>query len=163
MGIQDEQPVDPDCSHRPEVADVGSIHQADQNGGEAIAETLKNSHRTRLAVAPRSNDQLEQPRPDGRHHPMKIVRIVRAIAVEENSDTISSRARARQAGSSVATPRFAHHLGAGSSRLLGGPIARAVIDDDNAVVVRIQDFAQARHQPANCRLLVQTRNDDSQS
>ena len=162
LGFEHEQAVDPDRTHRPEVADFGSVHPADQRGGEAVAETLEDRHRTRLAVTPRANHQLAQSRIDGCHNAMYVVRIVGAIAVEENGDTISCRARSGQARSSIAAAGFTDDLGAGGSCNFGGPIAGAVIDNDDAVAPRIKDCAQTCHQPANCRLLVETGNHDSQ-
>ncbi len=42
---------------------------------------------------------------------------------------------------------------------LGGPVAGAVVDNDDSIA-HIQVAAQSRHQLPDCRLLVKARNDD---
>jgi hypothetical protein len=94
-----------------------------------------------------------------RHHAMQVARIVGPLAVQEDDDTVSSRPRPRQAGPPVAATRLADYFGASPLRDLGRPVVRAVLDDDEPVLNRIDNALQRVDETPDGRLFVETRYD----
>ena len=84
--------------------------------------------------------------------------MVRSVPVQEHGDAVPCGPQARQARPTVSSARFGYDLGACGQSDLGGPIAGAVVDDDDPIS-GIEVLAQGRDELTDGWLLVQARDD----
>lgn len=133
---------------------IGAAHRR-----EPVAEELESGHRAALAVDAGAHDEVGPAGAHGADDELQVGRAVGAVAVEEDRDAVGCGRHAGQAGSAVAAPRLVHDVGARRPRHLGGPVAGAVVHNDDAGAGGVQDRAQGFDDGADGGLLVEAGDD----